>query len=277
LQASNPPQPAPAQAAQPAPPPASATPAAASPSAAPEERLEPALRKLLATKELPYATLRKALLDGAWLPLRDPMCWDNIGGQAEVCYTLPEVHSCSGDGYCVMHFAERERGLNIRVKTYGDYRRWGRAGEESALLIDSASVSAVPAPAADKAPACPARDFDAFLKAFASDAAVKARYTAPLVRVAEIGGGEDGDDTVPVLVAGESYKDFNVEYAGNAFHYVDAEGKRDGSALEMKIEEVAKGVRDVSYQYGMSEGNSYRFEDAGDCWYLKEDPQPPSP
>ncbi len=232
------------------------------------------------TKDMPYADLRKRLTDAGWLPLSDPTCRENVGGEALVCGELPEVESCSGDGHCVMHFANAAEGKRMRVTAYGPSDRWNTAGEESAFAVRSWDVSALE-PAAKSiegvAPACPSRDFDAFLKAFASDDRVERAFTAPAVKVAELGGGEDGDDTVFVYLPAASYADFNVKHAGNAFHFVDGYGKQDASALDLKVEAQGDDVRMVRYQYGMSEGNSYKFVRKADCWYLTEDPDPPSP
>ncbi|MGO7888913.1 hypothetical protein ACC740_39235, partial [Rhizobium ruizarguesonis] len=76
--------------------------------------------------------LRKQLLGAGWLPLRDPMCRENVGGTAEVCFVLPEVESCSGDGYCKMHYANAAENRRISVTTYGPYGKWNVPGEESA-------------------------------------------------------------------------------------------------------------------------------------------------
>ena len=47
--------------------------------------------------------------------------------------------------------------------------------------------------------------------------------------------------------------------------------------LTLDIAKENDSVRVVRYRYGMSEGNSYRFEDKGDCWYLSQDPEAPAP
>lgn len=227
-------------------------------------------------KDMPYATLRRRLLDAGWLPLRDPACWDNNAGPASsVCGELPEVESCSGDGYCNMAFANAADGKRIDVSTYGPYERWNKSGEEGSVAVQSWKVSPLAANAA--AMACPSGDFEAFLQDFAADEKIERAFIAPLVKVAELGGGEEGDDTVLVYESGAKYDDFNVTYAGKAFHFVDSEGAKDASALKLTIEAQGENVRNVSYQYGMSEGNSYRFERKGGCWYLTQDPEPPSP
>lgn len=250
-----------------------ATPAAQAPATEPAAPPAPAVDAAFA-KGMPYADLRRRLLDAGWLPLRDPACRENVGGEARVCGMLPETESCSGDGHCVMHFANAAEAQRIRVTAYGPYDRWNTPGEQAAFAVQSWERSPVAAVAAT---ACPAQDFDAFLQRFAADEAIERAFTAPLVKVAELGGGEEGDDTVMVYVAGAQYGGFNVARGGSAYHFVDAEGKRDDAALPLDIRAAGEQVRDVRYLYGMSEGNSYRFEARDGCWYLTEDPEPPSP
>jgi hypothetical protein len=258
--------------------PAAAAPATA-PVAAPVAPAAPALESAF-TVDMAYADLRKRLTDAGWLPLRDPMCRENVGGEARVCGELPEVESCSGDGHCVMHFANADQGKRMRVTTYGPSERWNVPGEEAAFAVKSWDVSALEPVAKSiegAAPACPSRDFDAFLKTFASDPRIERAFTAPLVKVAELYSGDAGDQTRMVYVAGGAYDDFNVDHVDNAYRFVDSEGKVDTTPLKLDIASEGDRVRAVSYRYGMSEGNSYRFEDRGDCWYLAQDPDAPSP
>lgn len=258
---------------------AAASPAAASATASQTPAAAPAVESAF-TKGMPYADLRKRLTDAGWLPLSDPMCRENVGGEALVCGELPEVESCSGDGHCVMHFANAAEGKRMRVTAYGPSDRWNTAGEEAVFAVASWDVSALePAIASIEgaAPACPSSEFDVFLKAFAADEGIERAFTAPAVKVAELGGGEDGDDTVFVYLSAASYGDFNVKFADDAFHFIDGGGKQDPSALDLKVEAQGDDTRMVRYQYGMSEGNSYKFVRKADCWYLTEDPDPPSP
>jgi hypothetical protein len=263
-------------------PPAEAKPAAVSPASAavvaatPVEAVsaQPAVDADFA-EDMAYATLRGRLIDSGWLPLRDPMCRENVGGTAPVCNELPEVESCSGDGRCVMHFANADDGKRIRVVTYGPYQRWNLPGEEAALAVKSWQVTALASAAAS--PACPSRDFDAFLKAFATDDRVEQAFIAPLVKVAELYSDDKGDHARMVYMDGAGYDDFNVNYAGNAFHYVNAEGKVDRSPLSLEVTQDGASARVVRYRYGMSEGNSYRFEEKNGCWYLTQDPDAPAP
>ena len=256
-----------------APPAAAAAAATAAPAPSP---VAPAVESAF-TQEMPYADLRKRLTAAGWLPLRDPMCRENVGGEARVCGELPEVESCSGDGHCVMHFANAAEGKRIRVTAYGPSERWNVPGEEASFAVNSWDVSALEPVAKTAAPACPSRDFDAFLKALSSDSDIERAFTAPVVKVAELYSDDSGDHARMVYVDGHVYDDFNVDYAGNAYHFVDSEGKVDTSALKLDVAPEGNAARVVRYRYGMSEGNSYRFEDKGDCWYLSQDPEAPSP
>ena len=260
-------------------------PAAERPVAAPSAAVEPAAPpaspvESAFAKEMPYATLRKRLTDAGWLPLRDPMCRENVGGEALVCRTLPEVESCSGDGHCAMQFANESEGKRIRVTTYGPSDRWDVTGEEAALAVKSWDVSVLQPTVKSlggAVPACPSRDFDTFLKAFASDDRIERAFTAPLVKVAELYSDDVGDHVRMVYMTDAGYDDFNVNHSGNAFHFVDSEGKVDTSPLALEISQESKAISAVRYRYGMSEGNSYVFENKNDCWYLTEDPEAPSP
>ncbi|MBX3713247.1 MAG: hypothetical protein KF800_14905 [Lysobacter sp.] len=250
-------------------------PAATPPAATPTPEAKPAIEAAF-REGMPFAELRRQLLDAGWLPLRDPMCRENVGGTAEVCFELPEVESCSGDGYCNMHYASAAENRRISVTTYGPYGKWNAPGEESALAVRSWKASALPA-AETAAPACPSTDFDAFLKAFASDEKIERAFTAPLVKVADLGGGVDGTDSVLLYAAGSDYADFNVVWRDGAFHFVGSDGAVDPAPLELQVEPQGEAARIVRYGYGMSEGNSYRFEQLDGCWRLTEDPEPPSP
>ena len=254
------------------------TPAAApSPAAAPAAGAAaptPSARPLPAAvaEGKPYAGVREALLADGWLPLRDPDCRSNIGGDADVCDELPEVESCSGDGHCNMAFADGARRLAIT--TYGPYDRWNAPGQESALQVKSFELQPLPA---DVPPACPSTDFDAFLKVFASDDAVRTAFTAPLVKVAELQSDAEGDHERMVYVARDKYAGFNVGFSDGAFHFVDSTGQADRKPLQLKIARESDDARFVRYDYNVSEGNSYRFRLVDNCWSLTQDPDMPSP
>ncbi|BBC26427.1 hypothetical protein [Pseudanabaena sp. ABRG5-3] len=87
------------------------------------------------TQQMPYGDLRNILLNRGWQPVVTPDCKTNVGGKAEVCDQLPEVEACSGDGYCLMNFANQSDGSKLTVTTYGDYRDWRTTGQESKLRV----------------------------------------------------------------------------------------------------------------------------------------------
>ncbi|MBP6749526.1 MAG: hypothetical protein KA144_07805 [Xanthomonadaceae bacterium] len=227
------------------------------------------------SQDMPYARLREAVIAAGWVPLRDPACWENVGGAAAVCGALPETESCSGDGACLLWFADPSDGRRLRVSAYGPYERWNVAGQESTFAVRSWDLRPA-APVA--ASACPNEDFDAFLKRFAADATVRRTFTAPVVEVGELYTDDQGNDASrTVYVPADAYRDFDMVYRDGAFHHEDAKGAVDSAALPVKIESPSANVRVVRFDYGMSEGNSYRFETRGGCWTLTGDPEPPSP
>jgi hypothetical protein len=259
--------------------PAQVTPAAVGPiqsGAAPSASVptaEPDIAKSF-QKDMVYSDLRKKLLAESWLPLRDPKCWENVGGKAEVCNYLPEVESCSADGYCKMRFAHRELGLRIQVGTYGPYNQENTVGSGSATSVRFWSFRKLDTPAAA---ACPSRDFDQFLSKFASDTSLARTFTAPVVKVVELLSDGEGDRPRPVYMQAADYSGFKVRYADGGFHYVDGEGAVDASPLRLKVSKESQDKRLVRYGLNMSEGNSYRFENTNGCWLLTEDPEAPAP
>ena len=225
---------------------------------------------------MPYSEMRKALSDAGWLPLRDPMCWENTGDQATVCTELPETESCSSDGYCNLNFANAVEQKSIRIGTYGDYSQWNKENGKGNFTVRFWEISAIPAP--KETASCPSDNFDLFLKSFASDATVKVAFTNPLVKVSELVETEDAGYTDRfVYMLRINYNDFNIINKNNEYHFVSYEGNIDTDPLPLEISDEGKGRKLVRYQYGMSEGNSYLFEFKNDCWYLTEDPEPPSP
>lgn len=250
---------APSQAPAPAP-----TPTAEAPAIVPSFR-----------KDMAYSELRVQLLQAGWLPLRNPKCWDNIGGDAQVCNLLPEVDSCSADGYCSMRFAHRALGLLARVTTDGPYDAYNASGGGTALMARSLDVQAPPPAAA--ATACPAQDFAQFLQRFAADTALQPRFTAPLVKVMELRSDGDGDQEQPVYVRGQDYRDFALRYQGGAFHFVGRDGRVDATPLPVRITQPDARTRLVRYDMNLSEGNSFLFQQRNGCWYLSEDPEAPGP
>ena len=220
-----------------------------------------------------YGDLRKSLLADGWLPLRDPQCWDNVGGVAAVCNLLPEIESCSGDGYCRAHFAKAPDSV-LSLTAYGPYSAWDKTGADATFRLKSFASSRIETTTAE----CPAQDFDEFLRKFASDTSVQRAYTAPLVKVAEIEDrGDEGYFPRMVYQKASVYSDFDITYANDGFHFVDGRNKRDPKPLPLKIDAPTSDRRDVSFLYATSEGNSYRFDRKDGCWVLTEDPRPPTP
>jgi hypothetical protein len=231
-------------------------------------------------KQMPYARLREIVLAEGWAPVVDPACKENVGGQALICDQLPELESCSGDGYCLMWFAHSAARNKLRVGTYGDYARWNIPGQESALAVrfwESKDDGALAALKMGNAAACPSRSFDAFLKAYASDPGVRDVFTSPSVKVMELVSEGDSMQTRLVDVRKSDYRGFNLAYERGEFHVIDGAGEVDPAASKVDVKPEAGGNYFVSYRYGMSEGNSYRFRGLNGCWYLAEDPEPPSP
>jgi len=99
------------------------------------------------TKGMAYADLRKIALQSGWAPVVDPECRSNVMGSnheelcksdtselCTVCDDLPEVSSCSGDGYCGMYFSNN--GRQLHVVTFGMIEDWKVSGTTSRLSVD---------------------------------------------------------------------------------------------------------------------------------------------
>jgi hypothetical protein len=109
--------------------PTSSTPAKpATPAAALTARLTP---------QMAYADLRAIALNQGWVPVANANCKENVGGTAAICDQLPELESCSGDGYCLMSFAYfgTARPTRLSVTTYGPYSDWRTPGTSSRLRV----------------------------------------------------------------------------------------------------------------------------------------------
>lgn len=223
----------------------------------------------------PYAEAREALLAAGWRPIITPACAENVGGDAAICRELPEIESCSGTGagYCLMAFADPASASALALRSTGGHADWSARGEAATMRLDRAELEPV-APAAGAA--CPSADFPTFLEAFAADPAVRAAWTAPLVRVAL--RYDVGEDSVVVdgAMRAADFAGFPVVHQGDAFHRVDASGAVDLAPLALAITEPDADTRDVAFRYGASEGNTVRFARAGECWRLVADPEAPA-
>jgi len=93
-------------------------------------------------EQMNYLEFRTAILGANWTPLVDPLCARNVYGRSggpqddtNICRQLPELESCSGDGYCSMYFVHEPSDRKVQVVTYGDYTRWELPGGQSDLAV----------------------------------------------------------------------------------------------------------------------------------------------
>lgn len=220
---------------------------------------------------MPYARLREAVTGAGWLSLRNPMCWESVGGESRICNVLPEAESCSSDGACLMWFAAAD-GRRLRVMTSGPYRRWNDPAHESELIVSGWSLQQ--AAAAKPRPNCPGADFGMFLQRFVDDESVERDFTAPMVRVSELEDrGDDGYYAREVFVAGDTYRLFVLDGRPGAYSFEPDSGTT--GTPKVSIETLSDDERLVRYALGSSEGNSFKFIRVGGCWLLTEDPEAP--
>ena len=99
------------------------------------------------SKGMAYADLRNLALQSGWTPIVDAKCRSNVIGadysnlcsahpdldDCRVCDDLPELGSCSGDGYCGMSFKHGAETLD--VTTYGMIEDRFVAGKTSRLEV----------------------------------------------------------------------------------------------------------------------------------------------
>lgn len=145
---------------------------------------------------------------------------------------------------------------------------------------DTATTQKVDAaqPQASATPTCPATDFEGFLKAFAADPAVRDAFTAEQVNTFAF-DGPDTESLEPIVrrVDRSQYRGFNLALQPDGFHVADSAGAIDPVPVEVSIAPIEHGGYSASYEYGMSEGNSYRFEAREGCWQLVGETDPGSP
>lgn len=219
-----------------------------------------------------YTTMRQTLLDAHWLPLRNPDCWTSLDKLAQVCNAFAEVQSCSRDNQCTVSFANMTEKRYIKIYVNGP---WGNSQDYSALSVSSWEFLPIQPVSGET---CPSGDFTQFLQAFASDHKVKSAFTSPFVKVNELVEDESGDyGSQDVYISADQYQDFNLRYQDKGYHFIDYQGRVDPDALQINMNPIAVNQILVQFQYGVSEGNSYLFENINGCWFLVEDPQPPAP
>lgn len=216
-----------------------------------------------------FPEARAALAADGWLPLHDRAdCMGKLGGRSALCYSTPELASCDDAG-CTLEFANADvmQRLSLMVGAPA-----GSDPDETPAFgaVKSWALSAIGA--TPPAGACPAAEFDGFLKLFAADPLVRAQYTAPLVRVAQmVDRGDAGDQSQQTYVAAGNYTGFALSYRDGAWYPSVAAGAPGPAPLDVRISAEDGGAYYVSVP-GNVEGVSYRFERHEDCWRLTGDP-----
>ena len=105
--------------------------------------------------DMVYADARQALLARHWTPVVEPECKSNVIGDdykerctgnsdsdsvfCKLCDELPELDSCSADGYCLMAFSHP--GQILRLTTYGSISRWNLPDKSEPVVINWKIVS----------------------------------------------------------------------------------------------------------------------------------------
>ena len=151
-------------------------------------------------------------------------------------------------------------------------------GNAPATAVSAETATVAPlASQVEPTPACPARDFEGFLRAFASDDDARRQFTMPRVLVTD---WKNVDETqqgkVVESVARDSYAGFNLRHMNDGFHDVGPDGDVSPNPSKLEIEKRGEDYF-VAYSYNLSEGNSWLFEAKDGCWFLAEDPEPSDP
>lgn len=100
-----------------------------------------------------YADFRAAVMAKGWAARPNPQCRANvIGGDQAICVSnpelqvckacdqMPELSSCSGDGYCGMYFLSHDGKQVLGVTTYGMTEDWNVKGDQSRLTVSGWKV-----------------------------------------------------------------------------------------------------------------------------------------
>lgn len=151
-------------------------------------------------------------------------------------------------------------------------------------LVAGLTVAALSAPAcganshvaaAQASTSCPSSDFEEFLKVFANDQHLQARYIAPQVKTTNV-DLDVGEDYVSRMVSRDEFlarREFEITYRDGEFHPSDAAPSIEPSALPYRVR--LQEMPDGSYLAGVPEsveGYDFRFEWRNDCWLLTEGP-----
>ncbi len=247
-----------------------------------------------------YADLRNLLLGEQWTPAPDLECKDNVGGEASICDEIPELETCSADGFCVMNFQHQASSAKLRVSTYGEYGDWNVVGPESKLAVTGWSFSGDERNAEGRksglsvesgqqvteggrpmsAEACTLEGHAAFLESFARDEKVRATYTSPQMRIRDF----NKLDTDANLIERGKYDQFKIglmDYRWvyldpardeNSYERLEVKQKRTGDTLRV---DFVKGEFDAEDNLVRTQGKprAYIFEFKQGCWYLTQDLQ----
>lgn len=130
----------------------------ASPSATTTDAATRALKREL-KDHVSYAAFRQKALAIGWQPLPDKKCMANVAGAdyqsfcpkntdlaaCRICKELPELSSCSGDGYCLMQFTHAGSSSVLQATTYGDFSRWRENTSDAGLMISGWELAPLPA------------------------------------------------------------------------------------------------------------------------------------
>lgn len=102
-------------------------------------------------KDMAYADFRNAVLDRGWAPERDAQCKANIGANAKLCGSSPELTICtacdqipelsaySDQGVVVTHFTRNAQRLT--VTSTGSLSDWKVSGDKSRLSVSNWQTS----------------------------------------------------------------------------------------------------------------------------------------
>lgn len=88
-----------------------------------------------------YADFRREILAKGWTPVTDAQCQANVDGGDKLCEKMPELSTCSVDGYCLMHFSLANTNKIMEVGTYGDAASWDAMGKDSQLAVTGSNIS----------------------------------------------------------------------------------------------------------------------------------------
>lgn len=155
------------------------------------------------------------------------------------------------------------------------------------LLVACKAQQAVDAPvtgdvsmpadvARDPASSCPSQNFPEFLRAFASQPAVRDAFTDGRIWAQEF-SDPDTYTVARVQVDKAQYSGFNLVAAADGFHASDGSDSVDPTPIKVDIQRQKDATYVVSYELGSSEGRSYLFVPGKNCWVLAEDLTAPSP